>query len=312
MSKVYCGYTDDVKSFAFALPLLLALSASAQNQQPEFIRNAQPLLRAGDFAGALAIYETALKAEPNNSAALNAAGVALDHLGRTAEARKYFEKLLSLAAPGEAQTRPLRQIAMSHAFDNNCAGAVAAERRAYEIFVQLGNAYQQGEMLNEAARVCIEAGDFSTARSLYEEGTKAGLKETNIQPDRVALWNFRLAHARARLAAREGKPQEAWKHVAEAKTILDSNAEMAKQQAIFYPYLEGYVALYTGDLPRAIAQLKMANQTDPFIQCLLGLAHEKSGQNDEAMSYYRKAATTSGHNPPAAYARWFTRQKLGE
>jgi Flp pilus assembly protein TadD len=292
------------------LPLVLLLTLAQQNQpQPEFIRQAQPLLRSGDFAGALAIYDAELKSNPNSTAALNASGVALDHLGRTKEARERFEKLLSLSAPGEAQTRPLRQIAMSHAFDNNCAGAVAAEKKAFAIFEQLGNAYMQGEMLNEAARVCIESGDFKIARDLYEAGTKAGLAEANIAPDRVALWNFRLAHARARLAAREGKKDEAWRLTAQAKQILDSNAEMAKQQAPFYPYLEGYVALYTGDLPRAIAQLKLANQQDPFIQCLLGEALWRNGQSAEARALFDKAAATSAHNPPAAYARWFTNRK---
>ncbi|GAB4361883.1 MAG: hypothetical protein OHK0021_05930 [Bryobacter sp.] len=267
-------------------------------------------MRAGKVAEALAVYEVELRAKPDSLAALNAAGVALDHLGRTAEARKYFLKLVELSPPGEAQARPWRQVAMSYAFDNQCDGAVEAEKKAYDIYTAKGDAYMQGEMWNEAARVCIEAGQFQRALQLYEEGTKAGLAEKGIQPERVALWKFRLAHARARVAAREGKKQQAWQYVAEAKQILDSNAEMAKQQAIFYPYLEGYVALYTGDLDRAIAQLRLANQNDAFIQCLLGDALERAGKPEEARELYKKAAGNYGHNPPAAYARWFTNKKL--
>ncbi len=287
--------------------LLLGLVATLGFAQAP---NVQSLMRSGDFAGALTALEAELAKNPNSAAALNNAGVALDHLGRSAEARKYFEKLLSLAAEGEAQTRPLRQIAMSYAFENNCQGAVEAEKKAFAIFEKLGNAYMQGEMLNEAARVCIEAGDYKMARELYEGGTKAGLTEANISAERVALWNFRLAHARGRLAAREGKKEEAWRHVAEAKKLLESNADMAKQQAAFFPYLEGYVALYTGDAKRAAEQLKIANQNDPFLQILLGMAHEKLGEKDAARALYQKAATTAGHNPPAAYARYFTRKKL--
>jgi hypothetical protein len=43
---------------------------------------------------------------------------------------------------------------------------------------------------------------------------------------------------------------------------------------------------------------------------MIGATYEKRGEKDKAMEYYRKAAGVQGHNPPAAYAKWFTRQKL--
>ena len=171
--------------------------------------------------------------------------------------------------------------------------------------------YQQGEMANEAARVCIEAGDFKAAEKWYRKGTELGLQEPDIKLDRTALWNFRLEHALARLAARRGEKAEAFKHVAAAKAVLDSNADMAKAQAAFFPYLTGYVALYTGDPKTAVDDLQKANQNDPFIQCLLGQAYEKTGQKEKAMELYRKASQTTAHNPPAAYAIPFASKKLG-
>jgi Tfp pilus assembly protein PilF len=56
--------------------------------------------------------------------------------------------------------------------------------------------------------------------------------------------------------------------------------------------------------------LSKANQDDPFIQCLLGQTYEKLGEKDKSIEYYRKAAAATSHNPTAAYAVPFARNKL--
>jgi tetratricopeptide (TPR) repeat protein len=201
-------------------------------------------------------------------------------------------------------------MAMSYAFDNNCRNAARLEEQVYDYYVSVKDFYNQGEILNEAARVCIEAGDFDTAETLYKRGRDAGLKEPGIAPDRVALWNFRTEHALARLAARRHQPAEAKRHVAAAKAVLDGNPEMAKAQAVFFPYLTGYVAFYGGDDKTALAELQQANQSDPFIQVLIAQTYEKLGDMPHALELYKKAAATTGHNPPAAFARPFAAKKL--
>jgi tetratricopeptide (TPR) repeat protein len=201
-------------------------------------------------------------------------------------------------------------MAMSYAFDNDCRNTARLEEQVFDYYVSVDDFYNQGEILNEAARVCIEAGDFDTAERLYKRGRDAGLQEPGIAPDRVALWNFRTEHALARLAARRHQPAAAQRHVAAAKTILDANPEMAKAQAVFFPYLTGYVAFYGGDYKTALADLQQANQSDPFIQVLLGETYEKLGDSAHARDCYQRAAKTTAHNPPAAFARPFATNKL--
>ncbi len=267
-------------------------------------------MRDGKLEDALAVYRKELAANPDSVAAHNAAGVVLDHLGRTNEARTHFQRVIDLAPNPQARYGAWRAMAMSYAFDNDCANTWVYEELAYKWDIERGDFYQQGERTNEAARVCIEAGDLDTAERLYRLGTEVGLKEPNIKPERDALWKFRLEHALARLAARRGQHDLAKKHVAAAKAILDGNAEMAKDQAQYFPYLSGYVALFAGDTATALAELGKANQNDPFIQCLMGMAYEKQGNRVMAMSFYRKAAATTNHNPPAAFARPFATRKL--
>lgn len=281
-----------------------------QGPQPESVKQGQALVRQGKLDEALALYRQELAKSPDSVPVNNAAGVVLDLLGRTKEAKAYFAKAIEAAPTPQAKAAARRAMAMSYAFDNDCANTVKYEQLVMEHWIAEKNFYQQGEMANEAARVCIEAGDFDTAEKWYRKGTELGLQEQGISPERTALWKFRLEHAEARLAARRGNTAEAQRHVAAAKAVLDSNPEMAKQQAIFYPYLTGYVALYTGDAAGALSELAKANQNDPFIHCLIGMAYEKLGQKEQALEHYRQAAQTTAHNPPAAFAVPFARKKL--
>src|SRR4026208_2442637 len=108
-------------------------------------------------------------------------------------------------------------------------------------------------MANEAARVCIDSGDLATAEKLYLRGAELGNREPEPRAHPQSLWDYRTAHARARLAARRGDEAEALKQVARARKALDSDTAMARPQERFYPYLVGYVALYAGDLKTAEA-----------------------------------------------------------
>ena len=247
-------------------------------------------------------------------------GVQLDLEGKGAEARATFQKEIDTAPTAAAKANAQRAMAMSWAFEGNCKKAAEYEELVIEYWkTQESTApesafYQEGEMANEAARVCIDNGQLDMARQLYKEGHDLGLKEPNISPDRKDLWEYRWEHAEARLAARRGDKAEAKKHVATAKSILnemkDKDPKLYEQQKSFLPYLAGYVALYTGDPKTAVADLEGANQNDAFIQCLMGMAYERLGEKDKATEMYRKAASVRGHNPPAAFAHWFTRKKL--
>jgi len=123
--------------------------------------------------------------------------------------------------------------------------SVEYEQQVFDFYGSVKNFFQQGEIADEAARVCIDSGDLDAAYKWYQIGHDTGLKEPDIKPARQDLWNFRWEHAQARIAARRGDPAEAQKHVAAAKAILDKGT--VPEQAPFFPYLKGYVAFYAGD-----------------------------------------------------------------
>ncbi|HEU4994957.1 MAG TPA: hypothetical protein VFT29_09055 [Gemmatimonadaceae bacterium] len=247
----------------------------------------------------------------------------LDTRGATGEARAVFQRLIDSAATPAAKAAAQRAMAMSYAFDADCANTVKYEEMVIAYWKTRETAepqnafYQQGEMANEAARVCIDAGDLNTAEKYYRLGAQLGLKEPDPRTHPKSLWDYRLAHALGRLAARRGNKDEAARQIAAARKALDSDSAMAAQQERFFPYLVGYVALYTNDLSKAETELTKTvalngNNRDPFMHALLGMTYEKLGQSEKAKEMYQSAYDlATAHNPPAAFARPFARKKLG-
>ena len=299
-----------------AISLALPAQGPGRRQEPEFARQGRQLEREGKLADALALYQRTIRSSPKSENAKLAAGNVLDLMGRGADARQYFQKAINSAETAEQKAFAERAMAMSYAFEADCKKAGEYERRVFEYYGTVKNSYQQGEIADEAARVCVDATPEESRRSpdlhaserWYKLGHDTGLTETGIKPERVNLWNFRWEHAEARLAARRGQQAVAQKHVAAAKAILDKGG--MPQQEQFFPYLEGYVAFYGGHYRTALADFLKSNQNDPFIQCMLGQTYEKLGEKAEAIEEYRKAASAISHNPPAAYAVPFSKRRL--
>lgn len=247
----------------------------------------------------------------------------LDSQGKTEEARAIFQQVIDSTTDPAARARAQRSMAMSYAFDGDCANTVKYEGMVIDYWKTREQAepqeafYQEGEMANEGARVCIDAGELDTAEEWYRKGHELGSREPEPKEHPQSLWDYRLAHALGRIAARRGNEDEARKQIADARRILDSDTAMAAQQERFFPYLVGYVALYTDDLPKAEAELTKAvalrgNDRDPFMHCLLAMTYERMGKQDEARAMYQKAYDlATAHNPPAAFVRPLAREKLG-
>jgi tetratricopeptide (TPR) repeat protein len=288
--------------------------------QSPALQSATEFVRADKTAEALDAVHQELQVSPTSTAA----ATLLDSLGATAEAQRVFRAALAAATDPTAKAAIQRQLALSYAFVGDCANTARNEQLVIDYWVtresvEPANAfYQEGEVANEAARVCIDNGNLDVAEQWYRKGTELGLKEPAPQTHPQSLWEFRLAHALGRLAARRGDAGEAKRQVAAARRALDADPTMAAQQERFFPYLTGYVALFTNDFKAAETDLLKAtslpgNQTDPFLVWLLATTYDREGRAAEAKTAYRKAydLTATAHNPPAAFVRPFVRRRLG-
>ncbi len=290
------------------VPVVLAALLAATQLSGQITTS--QLIRQGRLDEALAVLRQAVKESPRSLDANNGLGVVLDLMGQYTEAQEYFANAIKSAAKPLDRALAQRAMAIAHGFAGECKGAEKYENEAFDFYLTTQDFYNAGEVADEMGRLCIDADDLSRADAWYEKGHLTGLQQPGIKQDRVDLWNFRWAHARARLAARRGKPAVAKKLVAEAKAILDKGR--IPEQAEYVPYLEGYVDFYNGDFVAAQKNLALADNTDPFIACLLAQAWEKLGNPAAAMRFYRFAASTTAHSVPAAYARPFAKKKLDE
>jgi tetratricopeptide (TPR) repeat protein len=266
------------------------------------------LVNAGRFAEALAAFEGALRTDPKSVAANNGAGVALDLLGRYAEAQPYFTAAIKASRTPLEKALAERAMAIGFGFAGDCAAAEKLEKRAFDFYVETLDFPNAGDVADELGRLCLDAGDFDRAAEWYQKGHDEGELEPKISPARTDLWEFRLAHAKGRIAARRGKIAEARKQAQKARAILDRGR--IPDQEEFFPYLEGYIAFYASDYAEALNGLNRASGADSFIQCLTGQTYEALGDRAHAIEFYQRAAAATAHSVPAAYAQPFARRKL--
>jgi tetratricopeptide (TPR) repeat protein len=314
--------TRDIVTCGLAAIVVCAALAdvAAQPQQPpagsqgpsaDLLRHAQQRMRDGEEQEAVALARQAVAADPKSYQSNVGLGNLLDLAGRYNEARESFAKAAEYGPTEENRNRAKRAIAISYGFEADCAGATKYEEPIYRQYLDARDFYNAGEVANELARLCLDAGRIDEAERWYKTGTEAGLREPDIKIERQDLWHYRLEHALARIAARRGDKAGAEHHVAAAKQILD-RGNMPAQQKEFFPYLTGYVALYTGDYQTALADLQQANQNDAYVLGLIAQTYEKLGQRDAALDYYRKVMASTAHNPTTAGSRPLARRKIAE
>jgi thioredoxin-like negative regulator of GroEL len=100
----------------FVTPVL-AQAPGTEQQQPEFIKQGQQLMREGKLDEALALYRQTLQTSPNSLPANIAAGSVMDLMGQGEEARQYFAKAIQVADTPEHKAMAQRVMAMLYAFE---------------------------------------------------------------------------------------------------------------------------------------------------------------------------------------------------
>jgi Flp pilus assembly protein TadD len=303
---------------AVAAVLLGACFQSAHAQQStttddpsaELLRQAEQQMRDGKEQDAVALARKAVAASAQSYQANSTLGAMLDLAGMYAEARDVFAKAGTVATDADDKARAERAVAISYGFERDCTNAAKHEEPLYRQYLDAKDFNAAGGVANELARLCLDAGNVDFAERWYKMGTEAGLREPGLATQGQDLWHFRQEHALARIAARRGQKPQAGTHVVAAKEILD-RGNLPEQQKEFYPYLAGYVALYTGDYKTALTELQLGNQNDAYVLSLIAQTYEKLGQTDKAMEYYRKVMGSTAHNPTTAASRPLARQKLG-
>jgi tetratricopeptide (TPR) repeat protein len=298
------GHSTVFATLLLALPL--CASASAQS---DVIARAKRLDAQGEQVAAIALYRQALAKAPKSFDAHYGLARALDLNGDYREARDHFSAAVEAAPDDGSRDQALRMLGVSWTFTGNVRAATPFFKRVFDRRLAAGDISGAAEVANELGRVLLESGDTAAAFDWYRTGYGTALRQPKLAPRDAALAEMRWAHAQARVAIRRGNRREAQRQAERVKVLLDQGGN--SDQGIQYPYLLGYIAFYSGDTARAIAELAKADQQDPFILLLLAQASERGGQAVEAKAYYEKVLASTSHAVNNAFARPVARRKLG-
>ena len=291
---------------AFVL-VVLPTSAIAQGGALEQVKEAQKLIQSGNVDEAVMLLKTAVASAPDSYEARLELGRALNLAGEYRAARVHLERAITLATD-EQRNAALVAMAISYAFESKANEAARYYERVIDRQMQANDRAAAAAAANALARIYLESGDHAKAEQWYRTGYETSKKIPQQSPAQLALWEMRWHHALARIAARRGKRADALKHGAEVKRLLDEPGH--DNQRPQYPYLMGYVSLYTKQYKDAVAELQQADLKDPFVLALLAQAHDRLGEKDKARDYYQQVMAIPAHNINAAFARPLARRYL--
>jgi tetratricopeptide (TPR) repeat protein len=277
--------------------------------QDKAVQDARKLMQAGQLDQALAAFQDVLKASPESFDANIGTGVVLDLQLKFDEARKHFAKALAAATPDNRQ-QALTAMAVSYAFQGNAKEAATFYQQIYDTQSDAANWAGAAATANALGRVYLESGDTKNAMRWYETGYEAARRQPASPGAQLDLWEYRWAHAQGRIAAREGRFDDARRHVAAAHALIEKNPEAFKDERPTLFYLSGYVELYAKNYAKAIEELQQGNLDDPFVGSLLARAYEGAGQADKARERWEAVRTSTAHNIQNAFARPMALKKL--
>jgi tetratricopeptide (TPR) repeat protein len=304
--------TPTIALASFALAALMSSGvAKAQPPAPAATTvstEAGKLISAGKLDEAVALLRHALQEKPDQPDVLSTLGMALDLQGDYPAARTDLQRAIDLA-PEAGKARARIAMAISYAFESKAQDAARFYQPVYDVRLAAGTFGTAGEAANAIARIYLESGAAADALKWYKAGYDAALRQPDITAAQRDLAEMRWYNAQARVAAREGRLEEARQHAAEAKKLFDKGTN--PEQAEFMPYLAGYVAYYAKQYDEAIAEFKKANLKDPFILVLLAQALEKKGERAAAQEYYQKILAINSHNIQNAFARPIAKRAVG-
>jgi Flp pilus assembly protein TadD len=291
------------------LAALASVAVGSQAPAPEeLVKQGRALVSQGKLDEAVSHYRQAIRLSPQLFDARLALGIALDLQGQYAEARTHLNEAIR-RAPAGARNQALTAMAISYAFESRAADALKFLEPVYTQQLADQDLSGAAATANAIGRMYLETSDIANARRWYDNGGQCGKKIAGLPAPDQDLWELRWLHAQARIAARDGKADEARKYVGQFEQVMQRRGKLADDNEI-YRYLLGYVAYYLKDYDRAIGELAKGNLADPFMSNLLGMAYEAKGDMNNARQYYRRTLELNAHTLQNAIARPHARAKV--
>jgi predicted Zn-dependent protease len=298
-------------SFQDAIPALEKLAADYPGERLVQVILGQIYQGANQPEKASAVFRRAEEIGPPSARVR--AFLANDDLldGRYLKARQTFLDVGRSLPKGAAPFAVRYGLAFSYLYEGQVDPALEALQTYLAEYRDSGAAQGFPEVFiwNSIARIDLENGRLDAAMKAYEKGYES-VPGSSLSEDQKQVWLGRLQHGRCRVLAKMGRHEEAWAEAQKVKKMIDDGGEAGKQYLPAWHYLAGYLKLEAGDYAAAVAELKQADDQDPFHQLLLARAYEKGGARAEAQKAYQAVMDSRQNSIERALAYPEAKKKL--
>jgi tetratricopeptide (TPR) repeat protein len=298
-------------SFQDAIPALEKLAADYPGERLVQVILGQIYQGANQPEKASAVFRRAEEIGPPSARVR--AFLANDDLldGRYLKARQTFLDVGRSLPKGAAPFAVRYGLAFSYLYEGQVDPALEALQTYLAEYRDSGAAQGFPEVFiwNSIARIDLENGRLDAAMKAYEKGYES-VPGSSLSEDQKQVWLGRLQHGRCRVLAKMGRHEEAWAEAQKVKKMIDDGGEAGKQYLPAWHYLAGYLKLEAGDYAAAVAELKQADDRDPFHQLLLARAYEKGGARAEAQKAYQAVMDSRQNSIERALAYPEAKKKL--
>jgi len=268
---------------------------------------AELLMKRGKFDESIASYEKALAVDPNFVASW--VGISLNHMyaGRGDKAREALAKLTSVARNTGEKRQALFWTSVSYLHEGNTKEALAAIDKEEAIAIDTKDLGLSAQDKNWRANILLEAGKADAAAAEFKAELDTIAKadvpdEVKAQTVRNGLFDdARVALGKKDVAAAKAK-YEAYKQQVEAKQVPFEKWQVHE--------LAGMIAIEEKRFADAVTELAAANQQDPRVLYLTGVAQAGAGDKDKAKASYQAAYDFNGLAANSAWVRSKAKQAL--
>jgi len=248
---------------------------------------AELLMKMGKYDKSIEHYKKALSLDPNFIFSYEGIASNLNYKKQHEEARKQLQKYYDKARNDSERGQACFAMAVSYVDEGNLDQALMELKNKYALDEKSNDAAAMSRDLNGMGNILQEMGSFDKAMAKFDKAVQVA-EESNLSNEvkenfkRVYLYYAAcVASMKKDFVSAKAKSEEYRK---QAESIKNPN------EIRFSHQLAGIIALEEKDYDKAIEELQLANQQNPYNLYRMALAYKSKGDKEKAIKLCTKAA----------------------
>lgn len=245
------------------------------------------LLKMGKFEESLESYKKAISIDPYFVYSYLGLATNNNLLGNHIEARNQLKKMLEIAKSPTQKREAAFGMAVSYVDEGNLGMGLKLLEKRIEISKSTGNLLDHYGDMQTYGLLALQDDQLDLSRETLEQAFKLidGSDQTDAIKDQVERMKVYFAS----LLALKVDDVKTAKEKANEYNELVNKVQNSLQKRNVHELL-GQIALVEKDYATADQELRLANQANPLNLYRLGVANKGLGENDKALSFFKKAA----------------------